>query len=231
MGQNVFAHVDDLNEFLQACSIVMNENSKLYIQTSQCDMLQNNQFDTIYHEHLSFFTANSMSVILSKNGFGLLSITKAPIHGNSYFFEIKKGVQNSDSANTFIKEENDLFTPEFFDNYVNNCNKIITDLSVKIDDYRKENMTVIGYGAAAKGNTLLNWGKIKLDYIVDDSPNKWNLLTPGTNIKILPPTVLEEYPDNLVIIVLAWNFYNEIVENITKIRKGKKTVFYSIYSS
>ena len=89
-AQNVFAHTQYVDEFLQACKLVMDDNTSLFIQTSQKNMIINNEFDTTYHEHISFYNTKSMKTLVERNGLFLNRVLEAEIHGNSYIFEINK---------------------------------------------------------------------------------------------------------------------------------------------
>jgi 2-polyprenyl-3-methyl-5-hydroxy-6-metoxy-1,4-benzoquinol methylase len=213
VAQNVFAHVDDVHEFLSACSLVMNEESHLFIQTSQANMILNNEFDTIYHEHLSFFNTNSMQKCAHLNGFSLVDVFNTDIHGTSYVFVLKKGTHDETRTLNRIKVEREqgLFDLDTYEEYARRCHAVTEGLKEKISSFRTRNYKIIGYGAAAKGNTFLNFGSIDLDYIVDDNELKWNLLTPGRNIPIKDPQLLSaEDPETIVVVPLAWNFFKEI---------------------
>ena len=213
VAQNVFAHVDDVQGFLKACSHVMDDDSHLLIQTSQANMVQNNEFDTIYHEHLSFFNSKSMKACANLSGFSLVDVFKTDIHGTSYVFVLKKGThsENKASAQIAIEDGLGLFSEETYVQYAKRCYSIATDLKDAISDFRDLDYKIIGYGAAAKGNTFLNFGSIDLDYIVDDNDLKWDLLTPGRDILIKNPQSLQgENADAIVVVPLAWNFFREI---------------------
>jgi hypothetical protein len=99
------------------------------------------------------------------------------------------------------------------------CKQIAIDTKAKIDELVSLGYKVIGYGAAAKGNTFLNFAKFNLDYIVDDNPLKHNLYCPGSKIPILPPEEIIKETGKLCVVPLAWNFFNEIKENVLKIKK------------
>lgn len=227
-AQNIFAHNDNPYDFLLACKIVMNEDSRLFIQTSQANMFENNEFDTIYHEHISFFSINSMFKLCQRAGFVIEDVVKPSIHGTSYVFTLKIGEE--DLKDDVLKkwEEEQKRDIVYFQNWAKNAKKVVTDLKNEIENYKKLNYKVVGYGAAAKGNTLLNFGNISLDYIVDDNDLKQELLTPGMNIPIKPPKVIANEIENLVVVPLAWNFFAEIKQKIKEIRGNKKTklVFY-----
>jgi len=224
IAQNVFAHVDDIHGFLKACIHVMDDESHLFIQTSQADMILNNEFDTIYHEHLSFFNAKSMKKCANLNGFSLVDVFKTEVHGGSYVFVLKRGEYAETVAKIFIqKEENDgLYEMSTYVEYSKKCEDVVLNLKQKIEQFKNAGFKVVGYGAAAKGNTLLNFAEIDLDYIVDDNPLKCGLKTPGRNIDIKNPKVLkEEDPEKTVIVPLAWNFFKEISEKTIKIMDSK----------
>ena len=213
IAQNVFAHTHDLRTFLNACSIVADEKTNIFIQTSQANMIINNEFDTIYHEHLSFFNTKSMKTCANMHGFSLVHIFKPEIHGGSYLFVLRKGEHDEYRANDEIKKEADagLYELETYVEYAKNCRKITEDFKKEIQKFKDEGYKVVGYGAAAKGNTFLNFAEVDLDYIVDDNELKWHLRTPGRNIMIKDPQALaNENTDKLVVVPLAWNFFDEI---------------------
>lgn len=219
VAQNVFAHVDNIDEFLKGCYAAMNDESYLAIQTSQANMIENNEFDTIYHEHLSFFNTKSMKVAANRNGFSLVDVFKAPIHGTSYIFVLRKGDRDEMISLSEIETEKrkGLFSIETYEKYSNKCREIAKNFKDLKENLASQNMTVVGYGAAAKGNTFLNFANVSLDYIIDDNPLKQNLLTPGRNILIKSATSLSEVdPSNLVIVPLAWNFFEEIKSRASK---------------
>lgn len=212
IAQNVFAHNDYPNKFLDYCKQVLNKNGLMFIQTSQANMIKNNEFDTIYHEHISYFTARSFCVLAKKSGFNVIDIIKTDIHGTSFVFILSKS--GKDNSDQLLKNQDQLDIIQM-KNYANQCHFIIKELNCKINHFRTNGYKIVGYGAAAKGNTLLNFGNISLDYIVDDNPLKHNLYTPGMKIPIFPVKYLNEEFDKLLIIPLAWNFFDEIKNNLT----------------
>ena len=219
-AQNVFAHVDDVQGFLSACFEVSQQNGLVLIQTSQADMIIDNQFDTIYHEHLSFFNSKSMKKCANLNGFSLIDVRKEPIHGGSYVFVLKKGEHDEVLASQEIEKEASygLFTQDKYKEYAKNCMKVVSDFKRKVSHYKSEGFRIVGYGAAAKGNTFLNFADMDLDYIVDDNPLKQGLQTPGMDIPIHSPSKLkEEDHSRLIVVPLAWNFFKEIRERANEI--------------
>ncbi len=224
VAQNVFAHTHDLRSFLNACSIVSDEKTNIFIQTSQANMIVNNEFDTIYHEHLSFFNTKSMKQCANLHGFSLVHVFKPEIHGGSYLFVLRKGEHDEYRANDEIKKETEagLYDLETYIEYAKNCRKVTEDFKKEIQKFKDDGYKVVGYGAAAKGNTFLNFAEVDLDYIVDDNDLKWDLKTPGRNIMIKDPKSLAyENSDKLVVVPLAWNFFDEISKKCNEITGAK----------
>lgn len=213
---HVLPHVPDPVAFLRACKKVMRSNGKIYIQTSQCNMFDNNEFDAIYHEHVSYFTATSFGRMASELGLKITGAWKAPIHSMCFVFELSHAEENChDFVNMCIKEiENKRNIYQSYVEFSENAEKIKNDLLQSINNFKKRKVKVVGYGASAKGNTLLNWLGCKLDYIVDDNNLKWGYLTPGMNIPIVAPTQLYNEPSSVAIVCLAWNFFDEIHQNV-----------------
>ena len=227
-AQNVFAHNSYPLEFLKQCKEIMHDRSRLFIQTSQADMIMNNEFDTIYHEHLSFFNSSSMSALASRAGLHIIDIQKTPIHGNSYVFVMAKnsGARPSVQHQLDQEREQGLQDMNTYLAYAEGCHTVIEDLNATIAHYRELGYVIVGYGAAAKGMTLLNFGQTSLDYIIDDNPLKQGLYTPGMNIPIVSIDILEELRERPIAFVpLAWNFFKEIKGKIKANRNVVGDVF------
>jgi len=228
IAQNVFAHNSYPLEFLKQCKEIMHDKSRLFIQTSQADMIQNNEFDTIYHEHLSFFNSSSMSALAARAGLYIIDIQKTPIHGNSYLFVMTKtaGARPSVQSQLDQEREQGLQDMDTYLAYADHCYTIIGDLNSTLDHYRGLGYKLVGYGAAAKGNTLLNFGKTKLDMIIDDNPMKQELYSPGMGIPVVSIDALDSLGDTKVAFVpLAWNFFKEISSKIKTKRDQEGDVF------
>lgn len=212
IGQNVFAHNTYPKEFLKACYEKLKPQGRLFIQTSQADMVKYGQFDTIYHEHISFFNTRSMATLANNENFYLEDVLKTDIHGTSYVFVLTKD-KNFDKTNMLIEKEpsQTLYVAnKFADTAIN----VVSNLKNQLKKFN--NCYLVGYGAAAKGNTLLNFGQIDLDYIVDDNPLKQGLYTPGRKIKIVSlDTMVKLAKDKPIVWVpLSWNFFDEIKKRI-----------------
>ena len=228
IAQNVFAHNSNPKKFLDDCEKIMHDHSFLFIQTSQSDMIKNNQFDTIYHEHTSFFNINSMNELVKRTGLHLVDVIKTPVHGTSYLFILHKSQMNKHKVQNLIDVEREvgLYSKKTYDSYKQNVLSIVKSFKDIIESvYGK--YPVIGYGAAAKGNTLLNFADVKLDYVIDDNELKQGLYTPGANIEIKSVELLKEYgeDDSILFVPLAWNFYDEIRKRIVAVRDNSNDRF------
>tara|TARA_B100001964_G_C14220794_1_gene595204 strand:+ start:93 stop:1289 length:1197 start_codon:yes stop_codon:yes gene_type:complete len=230
VAQNVFAHIHDVDDFIEGCKQCMNNNSLLFIQTSQCNMFKNNEFDTIYHEHLSFFSVKSMKYILNKHNLYILDILFPKIHGTSYLFVISKNKTNKVNKYYNIEQQEQRYNIEFYKKYSKYCYNIVK-LTTKLTNLMKD-YSIVGFGAAAKANTFLNFTKFNLSYIIDENPAKQGLYSPGMNIPIYGMDKLKNDKRKLCIVILAWNFKDEIIKKIKISRPDyldKYVVFYPQY--
>ena len=224
IAQNVFAHTNGIHDFLKACQNVSDDKTNIFIQTSQANMIVNNEFDTIYHEHLSFFNTKSMKKCANLNGYSLVDVFSADIHGGSYVFVLRLGEHDETIAKKRIKNEKEqgLYNLETYVEYAKKCIKVTQDFNDELKKFKDKGYKTVGYGAAAKGNTFLNFAQADLDYIVDDNELKWDLYTPGRNIPIKNPAVLaDEDPEKLLVVPLAWNFFDEISNRANEITNSK----------
>lgn len=211
IAQNVFAHNTYPKEFLNICKSSLSKGGHIFIQTSQADMVKNNQFDTIYHEHISFFSVKSFCTLAKNVGLNVIDIQRSSVHGTSFIFVLSN--DGIDQSEKFISQEYEL-NLEIMEEYSRKCKKIASDTFDRITQIKSEGYKVVGYGAAAKGNTFLNFSKINLDYIIDDNSLKQNLYTPGSRIPIYSSDKLIEEKEKICIIPLAWNFFDEIRERV-----------------
>ena len=225
--QNAFAHNFNQLELLQNIRSVMHKESLLFATTSQCDMILNGEFDTIYHEHLSYYNVKSIDALCKRAGLNLIDVIKSPVHGMSYIFVISKFAKAPRTIENIISHETNkgLYSSETYDKYEADCLHNVKQFADFIKKMKSEGRTVVGFGAPAKGNTLMNFAGIGPDFIIDENPLKQGLYTPGTNIPIYPVQHLEHFKDGLVFIPLAWNFYTEIVQKIKAVRPDGKDIF------
>ena len=232
VAQNVCAHVPDPVIFLEKCREVMTENTLLYIQTSQCNMVEYGQFDTIYHEHLSFFTIQSMWVAAKMAGLAIDGIEKTDIHGTSYVFRLKRAsTMDVETHPLYIYErELGLYGDLAYYVYAEKIKGLKEWLLQEVGNMTAQGVRLVGYGAAAKGMTILNYmGKIPMEFIVDDSPMKHGYYATNSQYWITAPEDLAKHPEPMAIVVFAWNFLAEIMEKIGRIRKGMDTYLIAPY--
>ena len=249
VAQNVIAHVVDPVQFLLACASVMGTTTRLYIQTSQCEMYETGQFDTVYHEHISFFTAHSFDKIASLTGLQIIHFEITPIHGRSCLVTFRKRNLDHTVFETSFhkrlppsfelalqKERNlGLTDPWFYTKYQARAYSMRQWIASYLTELHAHGHIIAGYGAAAKGTVLLHslleipnqtWS---FSFIVDDAPLKQNTYCPGTSIPVRPSSALIEYDFNkpLTMVVFAWNFWEEISSRIRAsiLGKGNKDVF------
>ena len=226
ISQNSFAHNPNPIKFLINSKKMMHDESTLIIQTSQADMCRNYEFDTIYHEHISFFNLKSMYELLKRSNLKLHNVIKDPIHGSSYIFVIKKK-SNLNKVKFLFKKER-VLNIKYYKTWSKKCKSVANRIKKKIEIISKKN-TVIGYGAAAKANTFLNFTGIKLDLIIDDNKFKQNKFCPGNKIPIRSINFLKNYKKNLYFVPLAWNFFKEIKQRVKRSRKNYKDKFIICY--
>jgi len=221
VAMNIFAHTDNPLEILYGIKECLKENGKAYIQTSQADMFSTGQFDTVYHEHISFFNVKSMKALLNRAGLYLSNVTITAIHGNSYLWEVTK---NPEQQNNFEREEFEIDQGFYSDTLYLDFYKIVQDRVVVVkkivQEYRNKGFLIVSYGAAAKGNTFINYAGIKLDYIFDDTPQKIGKYSPAGGCKVTNPKFLHEIKTNVLVIIPAWNFKEEILDKIRTLRNN-----------
>ena len=222
ISQNSFAHNPKPIEFLKNAKELMHEKSLLIIQTSQADMCRNLEFDTIYHEHINFFNINSMNKLIQRSKLKLDNVVKDPIHGSSYLFVIKRYSDQKKIYKLLKKEK--FLNFKYYKNWGKRCKETVKKIKYKIDNISKKNI-IIGYGAAAKANTFLNFSKVKFEIIIDDNKLKQNKFCPGSKIPIKSLNFIKNYKKNIYIVPLAWNFYKEIKKRVISVRKKNKDKF------
>lgn len=222
VAENVVAHVTNPVGFLQTCASVMDDDTLLVVQTSQSNMYPNNEFDTIYHEHVSFFTVRSMMAAARNAGCTVVNVYKTSIHGVSYVFEIKKGnIAVSDSLTLKDEITKGMYTDAFYTNYRHTIEGLKETSIAALKDHADRGYQIIGFGAAAKGNVFLNYvfdsrpHPLAPECILDDSRLKQGKFTAGTQIEVVGYERLQRYVGKKVIVViLAWNFSTEIIRRI-----------------
>lgn len=226
--QNAFAHNYDQFKFLLSVKGLLNDGGKLYITTSQADMIVNNEFDTIYHEHLSFYNTKSMQALCKRAGLKLINVQFHPIHGRSYIFTVSIDGDDTGVSQVIDTEQKaGLYNPQTYVDYAKKCNDVVTEFSKVVTKLKQDEMVVVGYGAPAKGNTLMNYALSTPHFIIDDNPLKQGMYTPGVSVPIYGSEFLDKYKDveQLCFVPLAWNFFDEIKRRIQVKRENKQDLY------
>jgi len=222
VAMNVFAHTKDPLEILKCIELCLSSNGTAYIQTSQANMFEYGQFDTVYHEHISFFNVRSMKALLARTNLTLIDVRIEKIHGDSYLWVIKKSSDSESTLEREIYEESiGLYNLDTYSVFETKATHVVEEVKKILEKFRDLGFQVVGYGAAAKGNTFLNFSEIDLDYFFDDTPQKIGKYSPAGNCKVSNPIEMMEIDRQLLFIIPAWNFKKEIVDKIATLRKNK----------
>ena len=233
-GTNVFAHVDDVSGFLELAKSVVSPDGRIVIEFPYCsDMIKNNEFDTVYHEHVSYFLVNSIKALTDSVGLVITNIIQSKIHGGSIRFYISKSGMETDDVSLLIskEKENGLMDINTYINFQESIDKNKIDLETVVDEYKSKDYEVICYGASAKGNTMLNYFKLDVQKTIDDNPLKVGYLTPGQNLEIVNSEYINTASDNLLIILTAWNFSDEIIQRVNEKKRDGQNIKFVLYVS
>lgn len=229
IGNNVIAHVPNLNDFIRGVKISMKPDGIATFEFPHlCKLVEFNQFDTIYHEHFSYLSLTCMYAIFKQHGLELFDVQELSTHGGSLRIFIKHPENKSLLINSNVKRllnyENSIgiCNLDYYIRFQEKIEKVKIDLLSYLIKAKKEGKKVAGYGAAAKGNTLLNFCGIKgtdlIKYVVDASPIKQNKYLPGSRIPVLEPSVINiDRPD--IIIIFPWNLKDELLLELATTRK------------
>ena len=223
VANNVLAHVPDINDFVQAFSILLKENGVATFEFPHLlKMISENQFDTIYHEHFSYLSFTTVCEIFSKNGLEVFDVEEIGTHGGSlrvYSQKAEVGKQLVSSAvGSLLETENNagMKSKEFYEQFSEAADLAKLKLLSFLCKAKAEKKVVVAYGAAAKGNTMLNFSGVRSDlisYVVDRNPSKQGKWLPGSRIPILDEGQLSKTkPD--YILILPWNLQKEIVQQL-----------------
>lgn len=218
---NVFAHVHDVKSFVQNVKLVLDDEGLLVIEVPYAlNLIKKNEFDTIYHEHLSYFLVKPLKRLFENEGLVLADVQEMPIHGGTIrVFVVKKEnkgfVRQTARVQDFLNREQKegLHSVKSYFDFVKQLLDLKIELLLLLSRIKKEGKSIAGYAASAKGNTMLNYCGISsdfIDFIIDETPEKQNKLYAGNHIPIFGYSELEKRkPDYLII--LAWNFAKEIM--------------------
>ena len=226
VGNNVLAHVPDLNDFVAGLGPLLADDGAISMEFPHLlQLMEHTQFDTIYHEHFSYFSLLTVQRIFRHHGLEIFDVEELPSHGGSlriYAQHLDRGHPQSDSVGRLIAKERDfgLDRLETYRHFPDRVQAIKRDLLELLIEARRAGQRVVGYGAPAKGNTLLNFCGIRTDFIeytVDRNPHKQGRFLPGSHIPVYAlERITQTKPDYLLI--LPWNLPDEITEQMTHVR-------------
>lgn len=228
LGNNVLAHVPDIVDFVAGMKIILKPTGVITMEFPHLlNLIEQNQFDTIYHEHFSYLSFHTVSQIFAAQGLVLFDVEEIPTHGGSLRIYAKH-VANAtlpiaDNVVTLLEKEEKagLTTIAYYAGFQEKAEQIKLKLLRFLIDQKEAGRSVAAYGAAAKGNTLLNFCGIKhdlIDYVVDANPAKQNKFLPASHIPVVNEDVLKSRKPDYVVI-LPWNIRDEITKQLAYIRE------------
>lgn len=216
---NVLAHVDDVHEFVEGVETALPERGIFVVEVPyMIDLIERNEFDTAYHEHLSYFSLHPMRELMRAHGLGIFDVAHFPeIHGGTIrvFISREHERRPSDRVAAMLDRERTvgITDPAIHVAFGERAHRNMAELAETVATLRSRGERLWAYGASAKGNTLMNFSRLTAETIpvvVDDNPKKWGLYTPGAHMRIVGPSELATaHVDRLLL--LAWNFEAEIV--------------------
>ena len=228
LGNNVLAHVPDINDFVGGMKILLNADGVITMEFPHLlRLVEQNQFDTIYHEHFSYLSFVTVRKIFTHHGLTIFDVEELPTHGGSIRIFARHTEDESKPVSDHVHElaerskEKGMETLEYYLSFSEQIFNTKVKLLAFCSGAKQFGRTIAGYGAPAKGNTLLNYCGIRcdfIDYTVDRSPHKQNTYLPGTHIPVYSPDrIRETKPDYLLI--LPWNLKDEVMEQMSFIRE------------
>jgi SAM-dependent methyltransferase len=218
LGNNVFAHAPDTNDFVAGLKTLLKPNGRIALEFPYgADFIEHTEFDTIYHEHVFYFTLTALKPLFERHGLSIFRVRRLPIHGGSLrLFAGHAGAHGVEKSVTDLlaeEKQKGVNSPAYYEGFGSQVRALKDELTALLAKLKKEDKRLAAYGASAKGSTLLNYYGIDaktLDFVADRSTYKQGRLTPGTHIPIMPPEeLLQRQPDYTLL--LTWNFAEEIL--------------------
>ena len=223
---NVVAHIDNLGELVESVSCLLKDDGVFVFEVPYLPrMIQHMEFDTIYHEHLSYFAVRPLIQLFKQYGMSIIDIEEQDVHGGTIRVYVKKGkLMPSIVVDwlVYIERHMGFDNRMVFDKFARDVEAVKIELVNLLGGLKKQNKRIVGYGAAAKGNILTNYcriGKETLDYIGDNTEYKQGLYTPGMHIPVVSFDLFHSKPPDYTLL-LAWNYAKSIIVKETKY-KGK----------
>ncbi|HEX6547439.1 MAG TPA: class I SAM-dependent methyltransferase [Candidatus Dormibacteraeota bacterium] len=223
-AHNVLAHVADLNSVVAGFSALLEEDGLAVVEVPYVrDMIERTEFDTIYHEHLCYFSVTALDHLFRRHGLHLVDVRRVPIHGGSLQVRAAKREPAQPSVARLLEEERALGMAEidYYAGFGDRVRALRRQLKDTLRDLKAGGARIAAYGASAKGSTLLNYmgiGGDLIEFVADRSLVKQGLYTPGTHLPILPPEALtEKMPSHALLLV--WNFAEEVLRQQSAYRE------------
>ncbi|HEX8692060.1 MAG TPA: class I SAM-dependent methyltransferase [Longimicrobium sp.] len=226
-ANNVLAHVADLNGVVRGFHTLLKSGGAAVIEVPYVrDMIAGTEFDTVYHEHLCYFSLTALDRLFRRHGLVIGDVERLAIHGGSlrlFAFPAADRPVPADSVRRLLAEEQEwgVDRPDFYLGFGERVEALRRELRGMLDGLKREGKRIAAYGASAKGSTLLNYfgiGRETLDFVADRSVVKQGRFTPGTHLPVkAPEALLEEMPD--CVLLLTWNFADEILEQQAEYRR------------
>jgi len=227
LGNNVYAHVPDINDFTAGLKTALKPGGTITLEFPHLmRLLEQTQFDTVYHEHFSYLSLYSVSQIFARAGLRVCDVEELPTHGGSlrvYGCHAENGRVTAEAVPALQAEEarRGMRSLEIYQEFQLRADRVKDDLLLFLIEQKRAGKRVAAYGAAAKGCTLLNYAGVKTDllpYVCDAAPSKQGKYLPGTHIPIEHPDVLRERKPDIVLI-LPWNIQAEVMQQMAHIRE------------
>ena len=228
LGNNVLAHVPDIVDFVGGMKVLLNPTGVVTMEFPHLmQLVDNNQFDTIYHEHFSYLSFYTVQQIFAAQGLELFDVEEIPTHGGSLRIFAKhkedstKAISERVGALLAKERAKGMLSLAYYDGFQQKALQVKLDLTTFLIEQKRAGKRVAAYGAAAKGNTLLNYCGIKqdlIDFVVDANPHKQGKFLPASHIPVVAEARLKEARPDFVII-LPWNLRTEITEQLAYIRE------------
>ena len=223
-ANNVLAHVPDLNGFVRGLRQLLKPDGVVVVEVPYVyEMITHCEFDTVYHEHLSYFSLTALHHLFTRNGLTIQTVERLAIHGGTLRFYAGHATEQDESVTELLSDEKryGLESIDFYKGFGERVESLRAELGSLLHELKAHGWRIAAYGASAKGATLLNYcrlGREVLDYVVDRSTVKQGRYTPGSHLKIhAPEKLLEDAPD--YVLLLTWNFAGEIYEQQVEYRK------------
>lgn len=218
LGNNVFAHAPNTNDFVAGLRHFLKPNGRIVLEFPYAaDFIEKVEFDTIYHEHVFYFSLTALRPLFVRHGLSIFHCERIRIHGGSLRLFVGRlgDYPEAPSVTALLEEEHEkgMDRMDYYCGFARRVRDLKSELSRLLNGLKSEGRSIAAYGASAKGSTLLNYfglGRETLDFVADRSPQKQGRLTPGTHLPVLPPDQLARRKPDYTLL-LTWNFKEEIL--------------------